>query len=101
MNLPDLPPDFCEKIAGPLGSAISMLFMRETWVRRLLMALAACPLSWYGAPHLAQWLPIKEGFAGLLLGLFGMAVVAKLYAEWQDFQIVAFIRERWPALKKD
>lgn len=99
MMFNDIPPDVAGKLGGPAGGLVAMLFLRDAWPRRLAMAAAACPLSWYGAPHLVLWLPLNEGFAGFLLGLFGMSAVGKVFDAWNEIDLVPLLTAWLPFRK--
>lgn len=99
MSFPEIPNELAQKLGGPIGGAIAMLFLRGDWKRRLAMAAAACPLSWYGAPHLIKWIPLSEGFAGLLLGLFGMAAVSKVFEALNQVDLYPLLNSWLPVRK--
>lgn len=98
MNLNDLPPDLGKHLAGPAGSFFALMWIDGSWPRKLSMFAAGWALSFYGSPHIATWLGFNEGFAGFLLGLFGMAIVDKMFMSWKELQIgqliTDFIRKR-------
>ena len=97
MNFPDLPPDMGRHLAGPAGSLVALMWMEGTWPRKIAMFIAGWVFSFYGAEYLSEWLGFNQGFSGFLLGLFGMAVVDKLFTSWKEFQ-VGEILSQW--LKK-
>jgi len=99
MPIPEIPPEIAHKLGGPAGGVIAMMFLRDSWPRRFAMAAAACPLSWYGAPHLVQWFPLNEGFAGFLLGLFGMSAVSKVFDAWHQIDLVPLLMSWLPFRK--
>ena len=72
---------------GLAGSLVSMRFIQGPWYERVLMCLGGTFLSYYGTTPVAAWLGFHaqdgEGLVGFLLGLFGMAIVAKLYEALQ------------------
>lgn len=43
------------------------------------------------APPVAHWLGLPEGFSGFLLGLFGMAIVDKIFEVWRSFELGALV----------
>lgn len=51
------------------------------------MFIAGWACSIFGAPHAASWLGFSEGFAGFLLGLFGMAIVDKIFETWKALEL--------------
>lgn len=68
-------------VAGVVGSVASLRFVQGSLIERLSMAVGGASLSYYAATPVAVWAGSKdaEGLAGFLIGLFGMAIVAKLY----------------------
>jgi hypothetical protein len=77
---------------GVLGSGAAMLFIRGPWSQRLAMVIPGAALSYYAAAHLAQTVHMPEGLAGFLLGLFGMAMVAKVFETWESLQLGPLIQ---------
>lgn len=69
------------KLAGVAGAIVSMRFVQGSWPARIFMALGGAVFSYYAAPFLATKSGLPEGLAGFLLGLFGMAVVSRMW-EW-------------------
>lgn len=78
---------------GALGSLVSMLFVRDTWLRRAGMFAAGCALAYFGTPWVAKASDLDRGFTGFLLGLFGMAVVGKIFETLRDLEPATFIRD--------
>ncbi len=68
-------------ISGVIGALVSLNFVRGTWYAKCLMALGGSCLSYFGACPVTKWLDIAniEGLVGFIIGLFGMAVVSKIY----------------------
>jgi hypothetical protein len=66
---------------GIAGSLLALMFLRRPLFVLAGMFVGGSLLSYYGANWLAEWLSIERhtGLAGFVLGLFGMAVVAKVY----------------------
>ncbi len=67
--------------AGIVGAGVSLKWMQGTPIERAGMAIGGAALSYYGTTPAAAWLNVKdaEGLIGFFIGLFGMAIVAKLY----------------------
>lgn len=82
------------KAAGLAGALVSMHFLQGTWPARLSMAASGCLFSFFASPYLSQKTGLPEGLSGFLLGLFGMAVVSRVW-EWVQTTPVAAI---WQAL---
>ena len=68
-----------EHAPGLLGSIAAMLWIRDTWPRRIAYIAAGAIASHYGAPVIARWLDADPSLAGFLVGLFSMACCAKLF----------------------
>lgn len=83
----DIPPEARDALPGVAGAVISALFLKGPW--RLIggMVCGGAALAFYVAPVLAAWFsaPKAAGALGFLLGLFGMAVVAKVHEAIQAF----------------
>ena len=91
----DLPPDIAKHVAGPMGAASALLFMSGVpWPRRVGMVIAGCILSYYATPAIASWSGLSDGLAGYLLGMFGMAAVAKVHSTIEAMELGALIRKR-------
>jgi len=89
----DIPPEILKGLPGAAGSFVSMLFLNETWPRRIGLFVAGALLAYYGTPGAVKWTGLDTGFAGFLLGLFGMAVVAKAFDWWTTFNLGGLILE--------
>lgn len=82
------------KLAGVAGAAASLAFLKGSWSERLTMALGGSIVSYYASPWMAGVTGLPAGLCGFLLGLFGMAVCAKV---WEAIQATP-ISEAWTAL---
>ena len=80
---PDSIPDFslAKLASGVAGALVSMRFLQGTWPEKITMAIGGAALSYYATGSVASWLSMQtaEGLVGFLIGLFGMAIVAKGY----------------------
>lgn len=79
------------KLAGIGGALVSLRFIQGTWPERITMAIGGSLVSLYSTPWAAFKTGLPEGLCGFLLGLFGMAVCAKL---WEAIQLTP-IAEMW------
>ncbi len=79
--MPDWDPFTTKSIAGLLGAAVSLRFVGGTFIERATMAAGGAALSFYGSDWTTALLGMKgaEGLVGFLIGLFGMAIIAKIY----------------------
>ncbi len=68
-------------ISGVIGALVSLRFVQGTWLEKSFMALGGSCLSYFATSPIAKWLDINntEGLIGFIIGLFGMAIVAKIY----------------------
>jgi hypothetical protein len=90
-------PEVARFLPGVAGALVSMIFIREHWLRRLAMFAAGAALAIYGTPWAARVSNLDPGFAGFLLGMFGMALVAKVFDAWSDLELTIILRD---ALRK-
>ncbi|MFO0521116.1 MAG: hypothetical protein ACK515_11940 [bacterium] len=67
------------KLAGLAGAAASLAFMKGTLTERVAMALGGAVVSLYATPWMTQVSGLPAGLCGFLLGLFGMAICAKVW----------------------
>lgn len=90
-------------ISGVIGSLISLRFVQGTWVEKIFMSIGGSCLSYFATTPFAVWLDIDntEGLIGFIIGLFGMAIVAKIYEMIQfiDARIAAEQFIQWLARK--
>ena len=79
----DPTPDFSlvKLASGVAGALVSLRFVQGTWLEKLIMLVGGSALSLVGTGPTANWLGMQsaEGLVGFLLGLFGMAIVSKVY----------------------
>lgn len=101
-------PDFnlAKLVAGVAGSVVSLRFVQGTILERALMCVGGAAVSYYATTPVAAWVnvPGVEGLVGFLIGLFGMAIVAKAYEAVQtiDAGTVAqnftdWLKRKWGA----
>lgn len=93
MAFPDLPPEIGKHLAGPAGSLVALFWLRGTIARKCGMFAAGWALSFYGSSHVASWLGFNEGFAGFLLGLFGMSIVDKTFEAWNTLEVGVILKD--------
>lgn len=82
------------RLAGVAGAFVSMRFLQGSFFARFSMAVSGAVISYYVSPYLSHRIGIPEGLAGFLLGMFGMAVVAR---GWELIQ-AAPIGPLWQAV---
>jgi len=68
-------------IAGAAGAFVSLRFIQGTKTEKGIMAIGGSAMSYFGTTPTTDYLHMAsaEGLIGFLIGLFGMAIVSKLY----------------------
>ena len=94
MTSPDSLDVLATKFAGFAGAFLSLKFIQGSWPERIVMAFGGSVISFYGAPWASLKTGLPEGLCGFLLGLFGMAICAKV---WEMIQATPIV-ELWAAL---
>lgn len=90
MMLPDSIDVYATKLAGFAGAFISLKFIQGSWPERIIMALGGSLISYYGSPWASSRTGLPEGLCGFLLGLFGMAICAKVWELIQQAPVASF-----------
>jgi hypothetical protein len=97
-------PDFslAKLLAGLAGSVVSLRFVQGTAVERIFMGVGGAALSYYASTPAAHWVGVKdaEGLVGFLIGLFGMAIMAKVYEVILVTDAKQISADAWAALKR-
>jgi hypothetical protein len=93
-----IPPELRSAGPGVAGSLLALFFMRRPPLMLAGMFLGGCIVSYYVTPWLATWLDMDKasGTVGFLVGLFGMASVAKVF---DTFEVVN-PAELWKAVRQ-
>ena len=89
-------------VAGIAGAFVSLRFVQGTLPERLTMAVGGAVLSYYATPPAASWLGMAsaEGLVGFLVGLFGMAIVAKIYEAINAMPAAKMAADAWESIKR-
>ncbi len=96
-------PTIAKLIASVTGALVSINFVKGTWPERILMVIGGSALSYYGTTPIASGVNLTdaEGLVGFLLGLFGMAIVSRLYEAIQALDFKVVLSDLWQrALKR-
>ena len=100
----DQTPDFslAKLLAGLAGSVVSLRFVQGTLVERMFMGIGGAALSYYASTPAATWVGVKdaEGLVGFLIGLFGMALMAKVYEVILLMDAKKIAADSWAAIKR-
>jgi hypothetical protein len=85
-------------VSGVTGAVVSMKFLPGlSWPEKIIMVLGGSALSYYAATPAAEWLGAAraEGLVGFLIGIFGMAIVAKVYEVIQIMDAKTIAADVW------
>ncbi len=78
---------------------IALLWLKESKVRGALLWAAGSFVAYTAAPPLADFLKMNPSLTGLVLGLFGMACVNKVFEVIQSLPlsdlVVEWLRKRF------
>lgn len=86
--------DEVTKVApGAIGALFSTRWIRGTTTEKLVMLGAGTALSYFGTADVSHWSGLNVGFTGFLLGLFGMAIAAKMNETWEHFELGIILKE--------
>lgn len=73
---------------GVLGAISAMLWLRETGLRRVASVLIGSAASYYGTPFgLKIFETLDHSLMGYLIGLFAMAITAKIFELLDSFPV--------------
>lgn len=91
-------PEVAKTLPGVLGSLTALLFLKGPWQLKLGMFLAGAVFARYGTGTLVSYVnALDPGFAGYILGLVGMAIVAKIFEFWETLEAANLFQD---ALRK-
>jgi hypothetical protein len=80
------------KAAGIAGAMLSFKFLKGTLPERLVMACGGAMLSYYGTTYASAKTGLPEGLCGFLVGLFGMAICARIYEAIREVDFAELVR---------
>lgn len=69
-------------VSGVAGATVSLRFIPGVWYERVAMFFGGVFCSLYGADVIASYLDMGQkatGLVGFLVGIFGMALISKIY----------------------
>jgi hypothetical protein len=95
-------PTIAKLLASIGGALVSMNFVKGTWMERLAMVASGAALSYYSTEPIADWVNMAEaeGLVGFLVGLFGMAIVARVYEAIQALDVKQMASDLWKGVLK-
>jgi len=100
----DIPPEVIKHAPGVLGAIGSTVFLKGfPWIQRLILVIPASALAHYGSQYLSHLTDLPEGLAGFFLGLFGIALAAKLFDTLNELTLGSVIQKKitqWLGVKE-
>ncbi|HJY06548.1 MAG TPA: hypothetical protein VJ323_09530 [Bryobacteraceae bacterium] len=82
-----------KSLPGMVGALTALLLSRDVWVRKIPLFIVGSVAARFGNHDAARILGLDEGFAGFLLGVFGMAVLAKVFDVWTGLDLGPMLKE--------
>lgn len=100
----EAPPEVKDVAPGAVGALVALRwYARYGRWQAALMFIGGCALSYFGSATVAGWLSLHGsiGLTGFLLGMLGMAVIAKVFdfIEQVDVSAIWTIIRDWIARK--
>lgn len=93
MNLADIP-DVMRGVLAAAGSALSMLWLKETALfRRLVLFFGGTIFAIVATPDLAKRLNLSANLITLLLGMLSMLLATKLIEAIQSLNVTKLLRD--------
>lgn len=90
----NLYPELEKVIPGALGALVSLRWIDGTVYQRIGAVLGGAGTSYYGLDFVGRtWPSIQGGFAGWLLGMFGMAVAHAIVKGIETFDVASRINK--------
>lgn len=83
--------------AGVVGALVSMRFINGSNYEKVTMALGGAAFSFFGSVPLARWADMGDsvGLFGFLIGLFGMALVSRIYEVIWVIDLASMTKDAW------
>lgn len=79
MQQQEIPAEVYKALPGALGSLVALRWIVGTPLQRITAVLGGSSGAYYGTPYMATVLGTDHGLTGFLLGLFAMAIAAKVF----------------------
>jgi len=84
------------KLSGVAGALLSLNFIKGTWPERITMGVGGSIISLYATAYVSTKTGLPDGLTGFLVGMFGMALTAKV---WEAIQSTP-IGDLWRSVSK-
>lgn len=98
MQQHDVPPEIIKALPGTLGAIVALRWIAGSPAQRIAAVLGGASASYYGSHHVSSMIGTDDGFAGFLVGLFGMAVASKCFEAIQAMNVPGALEKflrRW------
>lgn len=97
----DIPPGVQEAVPGVAGTLTALLFVRDDgWKRVVGTCIAGAVIAKIVGPSAAVVMHSSPAVAGYVTGLFGMAIVAKVFDMIFNFDAKQAAKDLWDAVVK-
>ena len=81
-------PEIARGTPGVIGAVSAMLWLKDSCIRKTAAVIAGSATSYYGTDFaLTMFGALDRNLMSFLIGLFGMAVAAKIYETIEHFPI--------------
>ena len=94
----DLPPEVKDAVPGVAGSITALLFFRDGWRRAAGTLVAGAAIAKFVGPFIAVTIGSSSEVAGYITGLFGIAIVAKIFDMITNFDAKQAATDLWDAI---
>jgi len=97
----DIPPEIHKSVPGLAGTLTALLFVRgDGWKRVIGTCIAGAFIARIIGPLAADVMHSSPEVAGYVTGLFGMAIVAKMFDMILGFDAKQAAKDLWDAVLK-
>jgi len=76
---------------GAIGALVALGWVGGSLWQRASSFVGGAGTAYYGSPLAATWLGASEGLSGFMLGLFGMALAARVFEAIAAFPIARVV----------
>jgi len=83
----DVTEEIVRAVPGAIGALVALRWLGGTPWQVAASLLGGAAGSYYGTPQIVSFMGTTPGLTGFLLGLFGMAVVARVFDAIQVMEI--------------
>lgn len=88
MSQSEFPPELTQAAPGILGSLVALRWIQGSPLQRVISFIGGCAASRYGTGYLSEAMGTDRDLTAFLLGLFGMAIAAKIFEALAAFDLI-------------